>query len=240
MEKGKAFPGNLFFYLFLGFVSFGIFGLIFRSGLFEITTLEIEGNHELLGERLMQHLEELKGKSIFGVRSWELGQVLKNVSGVKRVEVEKIFPHTVRIRIEERKPEIVLETSAGLICLDEEGVEVPCSRELQPQVVTVRELEKYRYSPEYEDLLREVLALVAVWKGTFDYPLEEIRVTGERLFILRLRNGIVIKCGGALNLKNKASLLRPYLREVKIRSLRIFGFDLQAGEDIAIITGESQ
>lgn len=210
--------------------------MVFRSTVFEITTLEIEGNQEVLGKRFVNHLEGLKGKNIFGIRSWELEEALKRLPGIKRVWVEKIFPHTLRITIEERKPEIALEGKTGLVCLDEEGVEVPCGD--GSSVVMIKGLE--RYTPEYENVLREVLALVTTWKSVFDYPLETVEVAGERLFILRLRNGIVIKCGGALNLKNKAGLLRPYLREVSIRSLRVFGFDLRAGEDIVIMTGESQ
>ncbi|MCX7667499.1 MAG: FtsQ-type POTRA domain-containing protein [Atribacterota bacterium] len=222
----------------MGFVSFGIFGMIFRSSIFEITTLEIEGDQNLLGARLINHLEGLKGKNIFGVRSWELEETLESLPGIKQVWVEKVFPHTLRITVEERKPEIALEGKAGLVCLDEEGVEVPCRRESSSPVVMVRGLE--RYTSEYENLLQEVLALVATWRNVFDYPLEAVEVAGERLFILRLRNGIVIKCGGTLNLKNKAGLLRPYLREVDIRSIRIFGFDLRAGEDIVIMTEESR
>ncbi|MGC8778492.1 MAG: cell division protein FtsQ/DivIB [Candidatus Caldatribacteriaceae bacterium] len=205
-----------------------------------MTTLEVEGNRNFVGNRLARYLEGLKGRNIFGVRSWELQQVLKSVPGVKRVEVEKVLPHTLRIKIEERQPEVALERGAGLTCLDGDGVEVPCEGESRIQVVKVRGLEEYGYSPEYETLLKEVLALVATWRNFFDYPLEGIEVAGERLFILRLRNGIVIRCGGALNLKNKAVLLRPYLREVNIRSIKVFGFDLQAGEDIVIMTGGSQ
>lgn len=222
----------------MGFVSFGIFGIIFRSTIFEVTTLEIEGNQEVLKERLVSHLEKLKGKNIFGIRSWELEEALKRLPEIKRVRVEKVFPHTLRITIEEREPEIALEGKTGLVCLDEEGVEVPCRGGSSSSVVMVKGLG--RYTPEYENLLREVLALVTTWRSIFDYPLETVEVAGERLFILRLRNGIVIKCGGALNLKNKAGLLRPYLREVSIRSIRVFGFDLRAGEDIVIMTGESQ
>ena len=238
MEENEAFPGNLFFYLFLGFVSFVIFAMVFRSAMFEVTTLEIDANRDLLGQRLMDRLEELKGKNIFGIRSWELEKVLQRLPGIKRARVEKVFPRTLRITIEERKPEVALEGKTGLVCFDGEGVEVPCRIDSSSPLVMIKKLE--RYTSEYEGLLREVLVLVTTWKNSFDYPLEAIEVVGERLFILRLRNGIVIKCEGASNVKSKARLLRPYLREVSIRSIRVFGFDLRAGEGIVIMTEESQ
>lgn len=240
LEKDKAFSGNLFFYLFLGFLSFGIFGIFFRSSLFRVTTLEIQGNGELLEKHFLKYLEKLKGENIFGIRAWELEQILNKTSGVKKATVQRIFPHTVRVILEERKPEVTLKGKTGWVCLDEEGVVVPCSERSHAQLVRIVGLEQYAPTASYHDLLKKALELVSFWKGNFEYPLEELEVFGEKLFILRLRNGIVIKCEGVSNLKSKINVLRPYLREANIRSLRIFGFDLQAGQDIVIMTGEKE
>ncbi|MGQ9472550.1 MAG: cell division protein FtsQ/DivIB [Candidatus Caldatribacteriaceae bacterium] len=237
-KRTRLFQEIFFFYLFLGLFSFGIFGIFFRSSFFRVTTLEIEGNKGILGKSFLEHLEKLKGENIFGIRSWELEQILEKMSEVKRATVQKIFPHTVRIILEERKPEVILEGKTGWICLDEEGVALPCSEGFRSQLIRIKGLGQY--TADHGDLLKEALDLVIFWRNNFEYPLEELEVLGERLFIIRLQNGIVIKCEGMLNLKSKINVLRPYLREASIRSLRILGFDLQAGQDIVIMTGENE
>jgi len=222
----------------IGFIAFGIFGIVFRSHLFAIKSVEIEGDKSLLGGSVLHFLEGLKGKSVFAIRPWEIERSLSRIPGIKTARVEKPSVHVVKIILEERKPLAVVKKGKSFTCFDEEGVTIPCWGDGAP-LVEIKEREATQPLLEKRELLQEAISLAAVWRDTFDLPLQEIEVVHERLFILRLQNGIVIKCGGVLNLKSKVSLLKPYLREVKIRSIRVIGFDVQAGEDIVIITGES-
>lgn len=159
---------------------------------------------------------------------------LEQIPQVKEARVEKIFPHTVRITITERRPEILVEGKGAPFCLDREGVKVPCS--LLPQSHLVRVLLRSQEG----GVLSEVLDLVAVWQKEFDLPLASVEARSERLFILKLQNGIVIKCEGATNLQRKAALLRSYLRDVRVKSLGVQGFDLRPGEDMVITSGQGE
>lgn len=198
-------------------------------------TVEIVGCRLLQEENLRKILGIEEGKTnMFAVRTWEVERRLQQVPQVKQVRVEKVFPHTLRIIVEERMPEILVEGRGAPFCLDREGVRVSCS--LVPESALVRVVLRGQGG----GLLSEALDIVDAWQKEFDILLQEVEAVNERLFILRLRNGIVIKCEGASNLRRKSVLLRSYLRDVRVKSLRVGGFDLRPGEDMVIAPGEGE
>ncbi|MCS7241698.1 MAG: FtsQ-type POTRA domain-containing protein [Candidatus Caldatribacterium sp.] len=200
-----------------------------------MTTIEVTGCQSLRPEYVRDILGVQEGTiTLFAVRSWELEHRLERIPQVKEARVEKVFPHTLRIVVVERKPEIRVEGKGEPFCLDRDGVKVPCSLASSDDLVRV-----FLRSQE-GGILSEVLDLVAVWEKEFDFPLVEVEAFNERLFILKLQNGIVIKCEGASNLRKKAVLLKSYLRDVRIKSLKVRGFDLRPGEDMVIAPGEGE
>jgi hypothetical protein len=74
-----------------------------------------------------------------------------------------------------------------------------------------------------------------MWKEEFALPLSTIVVENDKLFILQLQNGIFIKCEGVNNLRKKTAVLKPYLRDIAVKSLEVGGFDLRAGDGLVII-----
>ncbi|MBC7217074.1 MAG: FtsQ-type POTRA domain-containing protein [Candidatus Caldatribacterium sp.] len=219
----------------MGLVSLGIFTLFFRSSLFLVATIEVTGCQLLRQDYIREVIGVEEGKmNMFALRSWEIERRLERIPQIKEARVEKIFPHTLRVTITERRPEVLVEGKGEPFCIDREGVKVPCS--LVPEGSLIRALLR----SQEEGLLSEVLGLVTAWQEEFDLPLAGVEAVSERLFILRLRNGIVIKCEGVANLRRKAVLLRSYLRDVRVKSLKVRGFDLRPGEDIVIAPGEGE
>jgi cell division protein FtsQ len=219
----------------VGCISFGVFALLFRSALFRVNAVEIVGCQSLKEESIRRLLQVEEGRTnIFAVRSWEIERRLQQIPQVRRVRVEKVFPHTLRVIIEERRPEILVEGRGTTFCLDREGVKVPCAGVAEDELIRVV------LRSQEGGLLSEVLDLVEVWQREFDVALREVEAVNERLFILRLQNGIVIKCEGASNVRKKAVLLRSYLRDVRVKSLKVRGFDLRPGEDMVIAPGEGE
>lgn len=197
--------------------------------------MEIVGCQTLPEERVRRMLGlEGHAVNIFALRSWEIERYLERIPQVKEARVEKILPHTIRVVITERRPEVLVSGRGEPFCLDREGVKVPCSLVPQDELIHVV------LRTEGGGVLSEVLELVSVWQKEFDFPLVAIEAVNERLFILQLRNGIVIKCEGAANVQKKAVLLRSYLRDVRVKSLKVRGFDLRPGEDMVIAPGEGE
>jgi len=207
-------------------VSFALFSLVFRTGLFKVKAVEISGNQRLPEEELLDMADIPLGGNIFALRSWEIEKRLEGLPEVKEAKVSKVFPYLVRIEIEERQPEAWIEIGDRVFCVDEEGVEIPAS---SSDLVRV-------YLPENQkSLLLEALSLIKEWKREFEIPLSAIVVESDKLFILELQNGIFIKCEGVNNLKKKSAILKPYLRDVSVRYLEVGGFDIRVGDDLIIV-----
>jgi len=200
--------------------------LIFQTGIFKVKKIEISGNQLLLKEELLEIANVALNNNIIALRSWEIEKKLEALPQVKEAKVRKVFPYLLEIEIKERQPEALVEVGGQTFCVDEEGVEIPA---LSTNLV------KIRLPKSQKSLLVESLSLIKMWKGEFELPLSTIIVENDKLFILQLQNGIFIKCEGVNNLRKKAAILKPYLRDIAVKSLEVGGFDLRVGDDLVII-----
>jgi len=200
--------------------------LIFQTGIFKVKKIEISGNQLLLKEELLEIANVALNNNIIALRSWEIEKKLEALPQVKEAKVRKVFPYLLEIEIKERQPEALVEVGGQTFCVDEEGVEIPA---LSTNLV------KIRLPKSQKSLLVESLSLIKMWKEEFELPLSTIIVENDKLFILQLQNGIFIKCEGVNNLRKKAAILKPYLRDIAVKSLEVGGFDLRVGDDLVII-----
>ena len=200
--------------------------MIFQTGIFKVKKIEISGNQLLLKEELLEIANVALNNNIIALRSWEIEKKLEALPQVKEAKVRKVFPYLLEIEIKERQPEALVEVGGQTFCVDEEGVEIPA---LSTNLV------KIRLPKSQKSLLVESLSLIKMWKGEFELPLSTIIVENDKLFILQLQNGIFIKCEGVNNLRKKAAILKPYLRDIAVKSLEVGGFDLRVGDDLVII-----
>lgn len=83
---------------------------------FEIKRIEIEGNHKFL-----KVLEKFKGSDLRKLDESDVIKELKKDSMVRKVMVKKVFPHTLMVKIEERKPIACYLSRDGSYVLDEDG-----------------------------------------------------------------------------------------------------------------------
>ena len=200
--------------------------MIFQTGIFKVKKIEISGNQLLLKEELLEIANVALNSNIIDLRSWEIEKKLEALPQVKEAKVRKVFPYLLEIEIKERQPEALVEVGGQTFCVDEEGVEIPA---LSTNLV------KIRLPKSQKSLLVESLSLIKMWKEEFELPLSTIIVENDKLFILQLQNGIFIKCEGVNNLRKKAAILKPYLRDIAVKSLEVGGFDLRVGDDLVII-----
>lgn len=216
----------------LGFLSFFIFSFFLRSDFFTIKQVEIVGNSYLTKELLLEQGGVADYRNLFAVKSWEIEKKLKQIPQVKEAKVEKIFPGSLQILIEERRPFALVEVGGYTFWVDSEGVALPV--EIEPEEGLV----KIWMNQNEGRLLQEALQLAKIWYQRLRFPLLGIKVEDEKLFILQLQNGIFIKCQNSKNLEEKLPVLAPLLEDTIVRSLQVGGFDLRAEKEIFIIPSE--
>ncbi len=94
-----------------------------QSGIMAIETIEVEGNHAVTDEQVLETATPLlMGESLMRISYDELERSLTAIPYIEAVEVERDFPHTLRIRLRERQPAVVLSAGNGrLFLLSSEG-----------------------------------------------------------------------------------------------------------------------
>ncbi|MCD6156602.1 MAG: cell division protein FtsQ/DivIB [Candidatus Atribacteria bacterium] len=119
-------------------------------------------------------------------------------------------------------------------CVDEQGQKIPCPKheETPKPVIHLSKLEN--------TLIQESLELARIWQENFQQSLVEIEAVTEKLFILKLQNGIFIKCENADNLEQKALILEAVLKDAIIQSIQVGGFDIRTDKEIFVIPSSGE
>ncbi len=118
--------GNWFKLLLVFLTSGGIIYFMFFSGFFDIRNIEVEGYSypETIKEETDIYINGgLTRRNIFIFRSRKLKEAFYGDGSIKTIEVKKVYPSKIKIRIEEYKPAIIW-ISAGEKYLINEGGEV--------------------------------------------------------------------------------------------------------------------
>ncbi len=144
------------------------------------------------------------------------------------------MPNTLRIIIQPRKAFALVRVGNQSFCVDEQGQKITCPKHEGTPKPVIR-------LPKLENaLIRESLELVRIWQEKFQHPLAEIEAVTEKLFILKLQNGIFIKCESAENLEQKALILEAVLRDAIIQSIQVGGFDVRTDKEIFVIPSSAE
>lgn len=211
-----------------------VFSLFMRGNLFAVNQIEVIGNRTLSVKYIANASGIQVGQSIFGLRSWEIENRIKKINDVKIVKVQKVFPHLIRIEIVERTPLAKVVVGDTWFYVDDQGVRVNTPSDNPDQLISL-----FVPSLEY-DSIPITLEVIRTWMSDFDTPLKLVKMVHNNLFILQLQNDIFIKCESVQNLKEKVPVLKPLLREVQVKALKVVGFDLRMKKDIVLIQDEEE
>jgi cell division septal protein FtsQ len=124
--------------LFLVFLIGAIYILIF-SDFFKINDLEIKGySHPETVEEVAEEMlsRNIFSRNIFFFNERELERVLAGDSQIYEVNVERFFPNSINILIEEAKAEIVWNTAGDNFLIDGRGVVMGLAKDEKLPVVS--------------------------------------------------------------------------------------------------------
>jgi len=211
-----------------------VFSLFMRGNLFAVNQIEVSGNRSISVKYIESASGIQIGQSIFGLRTWEIENRIKKINDVKSVRVQKVFPHLIRIEIVERAPLAKVVVGDTWFYVDDQGVRVNTPSDNPDLLISL-------YVPSLEnDSIKMTLEVIRAWLSDFDTHLKMTKMVHNNLFILQLQNDIFIKCESVQNLKEKIPVLKPLLREVQVKALKVVGFDLRMKKDIVLIQDEEE
>lgn len=158
---------------------------------------------------------------------------------VRAAEVDRMLPGSVRVRIIERKPALLLAIGAARWTLDKRGnvLAAGATRTTLPVLagVEVGEIEPglKLLTPEAADALRLFRALP---DGVRNQVSGMFAPTRERL-TLSLRQGIVVRFGAAERIAAKVKVLKALLRRIVGRGLQVTYVDVRVPSNPALAAG---
>lgn len=210
--------------LILVFFAAALWGLnyFYNSGYFKIRSVGLKGNAHYQDEEIIKLLPDIKGENIFEADKKEAEDLLlKNLVWLSSVEFKKIFPDSIEIEMEERKPALILAHRSRHYLLDGEGMvledmgQVP---EEYEDLVEVRGAIDHSLRPGDVVAKKNVLSCADIYMG-FDDDLRSIissagikdNASGDIYFITS--QGLEIIFGDSSQVIKKIEVLKLLLKE---------------------------
>ncbi len=107
--------------LIVGIGAGGFFGLS-QSSLLAIDNITVDGNHAVATNQILATVTPLlKGRSLLSFSFDDAGRALSQFPFIERVDVQRDFPHTIHLHVEERQPLAYLATGGGNLFLSADG-----------------------------------------------------------------------------------------------------------------------
>jgi cell division protein FtsQ len=119
LKKFKLNAGESIFFIFLVILAAYIF---WRSSLFEVKEIFVQGNHSLTTTEIVALSRINEGTNIFKVNLSQAGERIKALPLVKEVHLTRKFPSQIIIEIKERYPVALVPVKGGFAEVDREGV----------------------------------------------------------------------------------------------------------------------
>ncbi|MCK4520376.1 FtsQ-type POTRA domain-containing protein [Candidatus Parcubacteria bacterium] len=123
IKRKKSLLKNKFFWigiLVLAIVVLLSYFLFFHS-FFKIDKIEISGNEKLKTEQIENLIEKNKNIFLFNTEK-NKNKILENFPEVVEIYIEKDFPRSIKIQVEERKPVAVFCQNQEYFFIDKKGI----------------------------------------------------------------------------------------------------------------------
>ena len=197
---------------------------------FNIDEIIIEGNNRLTYEEICEIAEIEKGENIFSKLGIVIKVKLKQNGNIKEAKIEKIFPSTVKIAIEERTEQYQILTESGVyIYIDEQGYILDYGLDkLELHTITGMEIneneidEINRLTENDLKKMENVLHIESEFKNIeINENIQQIDTENE--YIIHLENDkYIVNLGNATNLKNRMLYVKAMLKEEEKSSGTIY------------------
>lgn len=168
---------------------------LFFSSFFQIKEIRISGNYKISTENLQETIKENLGKKILSlpIRSifvLDSKQIEKNILDkfpqIGLIKIERKLPKILNVRVEERKPIIILNSGENNYFLDKEGI---CFEKVSNDDFQLPRIKSINLSGDLDlgtqivtkELINSILAVISELKSLAIPPKEVEIVSDEKI-----------------------------------------------------------
>ncbi len=109
---------------------------IFASGAFVVTEIIVEKNETISEEQIISFSGIVKGTNVFAISKKVMKNKLKENSYIQDVKIKRVLPNKIKLIVEERKVEYVLQLANSYVHIDKKGYVLEISNN-KPEVPIV-------------------------------------------------------------------------------------------------------
>lgn len=182
--------------------------VLFTTPLFMVTETSVTGLRVLTKEQVLREAQVPMDTRMAQLSTHDIAVRVAALPRVKRVRVEKSYPHLVAITVTERVPVAYFSAEGKLYEMDAAGVAMVVRRPTRriPEIVV-------------PDPLHNTLQREAALKTAQELPPDILRrvrtidVTSAAMVVLRLRDGRTVELGSPRGLEDKVQSMRIVLTQ---------------------------
>ncbi len=215
----------------LRIISLGLLGLVavaafvyglLQTALFRVERIDVTGTSALKPEAVIEHSSLKLGESVAFVPTDEAARRIRSLPWVKSVEVTRVWPHGVRIAIEERRPVGIAKTTSGAwVKVADDGVVVESSRNAPlgfPVLLDVKVAGDAGATIPEEDKM-----LTTIARGLPDALRPKVTQIQrqDKQYRLGLNNGIVVVLGDEHDMGNKLMAASSVLSQTDNKKISV-------------------
>lgn len=219
-RKHKSFKMLLYLIVFLIIIMISLFFLPIPFG-----TLSITGNNTIKEEDIFFEANIKKPINIFQIRTSTVENRLINDIRIETVSVTREFPFSVSIKIQERKPLVIIQGEFGYAILDKNGLIIETETALKKADYPMITGKKWGNlllgdtisEPDVIFALKFINSLTDNGVKLFS----EINIGNKNNLIAYTRDGIAVRLGNGENIEDKAKLAENMVGDIQSRKLLV-------------------
>ena len=207
------------------FFAAAVWGLnyFYNSGYFKVKSVDIQDNIHYEDKEIITLVQDLVGNNIFEVNKKKIEDTItEELNWIKEVELSKIFPDKVIIKLIERKPSLKIVYKSEYFLVDDEGVVLDKISEENldsyKDLILVKNAVNYNITIGEKIAKKNVLSCVEIYK-VFDSELKSIikearlenNISGDIVF--QTNDGKEIIFGDSSYIAEKVEILKQLLKE---------------------------
>ncbi|MFI6869588.1 cell division protein FtsQ/DivIB [Nocardia sp. NPDC050406] len=176
------------------------------SPLLSVRTVEVEGISAITDQQVQEALRVPEGRSMLRLDTDAMAQRVSELPKARSVRVQRVFPSTVRVTVEERTPVLYFEAPDGAHLIDSDSVEFA----IEPAPIGVPKLVT-EHPGGYDAVTRAAVTVMAAVPPALRLEVGQIAARSVSDIRLELRDGKTVLWGGATDSERKAAVVVPLL-----------------------------
>jgi len=203
--------------------------------LFDLRRVEVRGNQYLSSTQVVAASGLHRGQTLPGLPAGRVSDRLAELPWVKSASLVRVYPHTVRIEIEERRPIAAVIVDDGVRIVGEGGVVVSSDPSLADGIVEIVGAPLSATQPGGRIADQQLVELLAAIEGLGipELDVRRVDVSDSASISLHTPEGLRILLGGAESAVERLGSLRALCRAIDIDGYETI--DLRFGGEAVLV-----